>query len=559
MAEVQVKYLPFADWVIPPSSNVGTIFNVNRGELMRDGSLFHFQGGFSSPSSTYTFYTPYLKRYNGVIHKMRREEGEIVTDINQKSVLRFNKSTYEYLEVKIHRAVSRATVVTVTEYSTTSSNPIINSTFYLDDFYITDVYYDIDMVDMTVNLQIKLNTGTIKVLNGNFIYPFTESQPVTIKYTIENLTFNNSQKSLTKPLFNWFFYIDMDKKHTWEDFFSNLNDSILYPIYNYERTEIIPTESNSRMVKNMFRQRFIIDADYKFNFSEHYLWSKTLYLVAEKIGVLDYKLKTNILKNLSSFLFPTDKSSVNTCILKYFDIRLYLTMSTIERIRKKNFVYFFRTQDSETKKFHKRILEKLNITSFFSRKAKFKKNYSENILKVAEKRNSVIKKNGRSTISLKDIIVRNVDMVVSSVMFSNKVYDIDEFKNVYPPVEYEAFKELLPSDYTYKEALIRIVMENSITSESVPYLDTWKLIADVPDIYDTGVSNVLLTQPLKVYFQRDFHILPTISAMVIGGGEEAVNSRVSIGDITTTHFFMYVYDQEDNQVPAKVSWQAQGY
>lgn len=121
------------------------------------------------------------------------------------------------------------------------------------------------------------------------------------------------------------------------------------------------------------------------------------------------------------------------------------------------------------------------------------------------------------------------------------------------PVGYTNFARLIPGDYSYQRALIKVAM--SSVGNDRPQIDQLKLVADLPDILDRGIS-VISVGGTTVSFNKNYSAVPDVTA-TLRSGTTAVTLRIS-GE-TTTGFFAELFDDVGASVTGSISWASLGY
>jgi hypothetical protein len=145
---------------------------------------------------------------------------------------------------------------------------------------------------------------------------------------------------------------------------------------------------------------------------------------------------------------------------------------------------------------------------------------------------------------------------MSELKFENASMDIDTFRERFlfgGPVGFEDFRLLVPGDYKYQDAKVRV---DAISQDStIASISALTLIVDIPDVKDRGRATfgaVVHT----VNFNRTFRIdPPEVIALQVGG---TTVGRVRVSNITLTSFDVEIRNASDALMAGTVSWMAHG-
>lgn len=155
---------------------------------------------------------------------------------------------------------------------------------------------------------------------------------------------------------------------------------------------------------------------------------------------------------------------------------------------------------------------------------------------------------------------RRANGVISDMIISSADMTLAEFAsavdNGHAP-GYESFRDFVPGDYQYQEAIFRAVLESS-TSDRARLTDL-TLTVDVPDMNDRGSVTISAGQAatgVRVNFNRGFHVVPEITTATKSGTVFAIAKAIN-PDVTG--FTMIMEDVNGNRVAGTATWAAHGY
>jgi hypothetical protein len=157
--------------------------------------------------------------------------------------------------------------------------------------------------------------------------------------------------------------------------------------------------------------------------------------------------------------------------------------------------------------------------------------------------------------------IRNSNLIISDIEFSTNELDIDTFlEKIDSPTGYTSFRDFISGDYTYQEALIRILLSADVTADR-PYISNWEYNVDVPDVSDRGSVNLTPTnQPMTVQFSRSFYIIPEVTAVLkaVTAVDDITSLDLAVFNITKTSFQVMLKKGTD-YATGTISWTALGY
>lgn len=166
------------------------------------------------------------------------------------------------------------------------------------------------------------------------------------------------------------------------------------------------------------------------------------------------------------------------------------------------------------------------------------------------------------TFAVVDAWRRQGDMVISDMLLmSGKNITMDDFVDfmTYGNVPgYEKWRDFIPGDYEYREAMIRVVMESKNADRGL--LTNLQATVDVPDLIDRGSATIVdAGVGVFVAYNRSFHIIPEITLAARGGVGNPIAPEFN-GAPTKTGFYVRLRDTITGQfVTGSFTWAAHGY
>lgn len=199
--------------------------------------------------------------------------------------------------------------------------------------------------------------------------------------------------------------------------------------------------------------------------------------------------------------------------------------------------------------------EMLGVVENFDRIAAFVRALDEALalLEVIAKKPELMKSESLAAL---EQIKRNSAAVISDILIGTTDIDAAMFQTLLTQAQatgYGPFVQFMEGDHEYKSALFKAV----VTAESVSggRLTTLRVLADVPDIFDTGTVAISPVGSV-VGFNKIFHSPPEVNVSIKGG---LIFAAPSVSSITPTGFRVELRDASNNLVAGNVSWAAHGY
>jgi hypothetical protein len=225
-----------------------------------------------------------------------------------------------------------------------------------------------------------------------------------------------------------------------------------------------------------------------------------------------------------------------------------------ESYNKSAFLEGWHTSDSNTKNFVKDFIEQWTNSEAFN------KNWSSQ-LSILEALGIVDVLSMQYNVSVAeawhnvDSLLRRANAVISDLVITNTDLNSSNFNNVLSPAGYTAFENIVTGDYTYQNAIVKVVLQSGLTSE-MPNVNEWQLNIDVPNISDSGLAHLTTNQPLTIPFNSSFHAPPEISIIPVGLTDS--NGIVIIDSVSAENFVVELKDG-NMSLDGYVSWSAKGY
>ena len=144
-------------------------------------------------------------------------------------------------------------------------------------------------------------------------------------------------------------------------------------------------------------------------------------------------------------------------------------------------------------------------------------------------------------------LMENSNAVISDIVISTS----DIITDV--PAGYGAWKPFVSGDYTYKDALIKAVLQ-SFTLDYNALLSEYKVFVDLPDIQDHAVTNVP-AEKTYIPFNLEFYQIPEVTITATGSTKVLIPHIV---EVTLEGFYVELRDTNNSLTAGKISWQALG-
>lgn len=207
----------------------------------------------------------------------------------------------------------------------------------------------------------------------------------------------------------------------------------------------------------------------------------------------------------------------------------------------------------------KGVPQDINFAENLSKTSIWNRLYSEHLNLVERLGKDYLLQQDR-IINIIEQYIRNANAVISDIEFRNEELDINSFIDItQSPTGYSPFRDFISGDYTYKEALIKVILNSDITADR-PYIEEWTMNIDVPDVTDRGTAHTTEhNQPLWVPFNKKFHVPPEV--VITLKTAENVSGELpvpAIYGITEVGFYLILKAGAD-YYEGNVTWTATGY
>lgn len=207
----------------------------------------------------------------------------------------------------------------------------------------------------------------------------------------------------------------------------------------------------------------------------------------------------------------------------------------------------------------KNIVRTLAFLELSGRALAYNRHVSEGFTTSDAIRRSVEVKSSEA-IKIGEELLRGADGVIDELAVTNAAMTVEQFAKLLQqdsPSNYTEFRRLLPGDYEYQEALVRV----SATSESGDraVISDLSLQIDVPDVTDRGRVTCTSAGATYVTFARTFLEPPEVGLTVSGGDIGVVVIPRIIGAITKEGFTVGLFTTSGAAADGVVSWNATGY
>lgn len=122
--------------------------------------------------------------------------------------------------------------------------------------------------------------------------------------------------------------------------------------------------------------------------------------------------------------------------------------------------------------------------------------------------------------------------------------------------EYSSFREFIPGDWVYKDAIFKIVLTSKDVS-SRPALTKWRLNIDVPDTFDKGVADLAAESSHSIRFNRKFWDAPDVTIKIRGSSDSS--AKVGSLSVDEEGFVFELVNEDGSPVDGVIYWKAEGY
>lgn len=201
----------------------------------------------------------------------------------------------------------------------------------------------------------------------------------------------------------------------------------------------------------------------------------------------------------------------------------------------------------------------LDFTEDLANSTGFIRNYDES-LTITEAQDNKFGLNFAQSFSIIDSWRRAADMVISDMIVGNgdmHIEDFDDFIRYGNAPGYTKWRDFVPGDYEYQEALIRAVLESKNSDRGM--LTGLQISIDVPDLIDRGSATITSASTgVTVTYGKNFHIIPEIT-LATKGGVDGTTLTPHLVSATKTSFVVKMKDQTGALAAGSFTWAAHGY
>ena len=158
---------------------------------------------------------------------------------------------------------------------------------------------------------------------------------------------------------------------------------------------------------------------------------------------------------------------------------------------------------------------------------------------------------------------RQGDLVISDMIISGAgeftMADFEDFLTYGNVPGYEKWRDFIPGDYEYREAMFRVVLQSKNADRGL--LTNLQATIDVPDLIDRGSATIVSAATgITVTYNRTFHIVPEITLAARGGSGGNPVAPEFNGAPTKSSFSVRLRDTVTGAfVTGSFTWAAHGY
>lgn len=201
--------------------------------------------------------------------------------------------------------------------------------------------------------------------------------------------------------------------------------------------------------------------------------------------------------------------------------------------------------------FRKCIDEPMPITETLLREAVYRRLRQEQIGAAEALAKLPVKELSRQ-LGIAETYLRNANAVLSDLYYSSQPLSFAAFQKLEAPVRYQPFRDFVIGDYSYEEALFRMLVEGVVMADR-PLVTDWRLNVDVPDVSDRGTVEVP-EAGLRVDFKKRFYAVPEVNVAVRGGLGATPEYEVDVEGFT-----VQLRKADGTLTAGTISWSANGY
>lgn len=226
-------------------------------------------------------------------------------------------------------------------------------------------------------------------------------------------------------------------------------------------------------------------------------------------------------------------------------------VSGLSKCPQKNKADAIAVSEETSKAFAKNTAEAVLLAETLLKEVRYYRERSD-ALRLEPEETKKLTKHLRDDIKIAEAYLRNANAVLSDLYYSNRAMSFEEFKKLETPVGFAPFRDFVIGDYSYQEAIFRMILQGPVTSGR-PLATDWTLNVDVPDISDRGTCTIPAAGA-RVKFAKRFYAVPEVHVAVRGGLGATPEYEVDVEGFTVV-----LRKADGTTVEGVISWQANGY
>ena len=161
--------------------------------------------------------------------------------------------------------------------------------------------------------------------------------------------------------------------------------------------------------------------------------------------------------------------------------------------------------------------------------------------------------------TFEDYFLRNSGAIIGDLEIRDEGMTLAQFQKFIwtrSPVDHDPFKELVPGDYSYENALFWLRVDARDNPQDDLAVTSAELIVDVPDVTDRGNDSVG-SSGTTINFARTFTAAPEVTVTPKG----STLALPLITAVTTSGFTVELYDPSSpaTKIAGDITWTATGY
>lgn len=155
---------------------------------------------------------------------------------------------------------------------------------------------------------------------------------------------------------------------------------------------------------------------------------------------------------------------------------------------------------------------------------------------------------------------RAADMVISDIIIGTTDMTAEDFADFLAygsSPAYTDWRDFVPGDYEYQEAMFRAVIESKNSDRGL--LTGFEVAVDVPDLIDRGSATIVdANAGITIVFSRTFHLVPEIT-LSTKGGVSGTTLTPELVSATKTSCVVKMKNQNGVYSTGSFTWAAHGY